>query len=374
MIFGKNSGYSPKRSVCLTGVGGRDEFIAPSPLFAYQRNSTKVGRMRNSVRSLRATIAALAASLLVSVSSLSAGAQNYPNEVIKIIVPFPAGGGVDVVARIIAPKLSEAFGQSVIIENRGGAGAMLGAAAVAKAAPDGYTLLLGTGSTHGTNSSVYTKLSYDPILNFTPVVLVSQSPLMLVVRPTLPVKSVAELIALARGEPGKLSFGSYGFGSITHLSAELFSTMANIQAKHVPYRGSAPALVDLLGGHIDFVFDGMQTSLAYVRSGRLRLLGIASLTRTPLLPDAPLISETLPGFETTLWFGLFAPAGTPKPIVEKINSKMNAVLALPEVRESFAKLGFDVVGGGPDVLAQRVDTELKKWVDLVREKNIHVEP
>ena len=331
-------------------------------------------RRRNFERCLRTTIAAIAASLLVSVSSLSAGAQNYPNEVIKIIVPFAAGGGVDVVARIIGPKLSEALGQPVIIENRGGAGGMLGAAAVAKAAPDGYTLLLGTGSTHGTNSSVYKKLSYDPIRDFTPVVLVSQSPLMLLVRPTLAAKSVAELIALARDEPGKLTFGSYGFGSITHLSAELVTTMANIQAKHVPYRGSAPALVDLLGGHIDFVFDGIQTSLAYVRSGKLRLLGIASLTRTPLLPDAPTISETLPGFDTTLWFGLFAPADTPKPIVDKINGKMNAVLALPEVRESFAKLGFDVVGGGPDILAQRVDTELKRWVDLVREKNINVEP
>lgn len=330
--------------------------------------------MRNFDRSLRATIAALAALLFVSVSSLSAGAQNYPNETIKITVPFVAGGGVDIVARIIAPKLSEALGQPVIIENRGGAGGMLGAAAVANAAPNGYTLLLGTGSTHGTNSSVYTKISYDPVRDFTPIVLLSQSPLVLVVRPTLPAKSVAELIALARSEPGKLSFGSYGFGSITHLSAELFNTMANIQTNHVPYRGSAPALTDLIGGHIDFVFDGIQTSLNYVRSDRLRLLGIAGLARTPLLPDAPTISETLPGFDTMLWFGLFAPADTPKPIVEKINSKMNTILALPEVKESFAKLGFDVVGGGPDVLAQRVDTELKKWVDLVREKNIRVEP
>jgi tripartite-type tricarboxylate transporter receptor subunit TctC len=331
-------------------------------------------RQRNFERCLRTTIAAIAASLLVSVSSLSVGAQNYPNQVIKITVPFAAGGGVDVVARIIAPKLSEALGQPVIIENHGGAGGMIGAAAVAKAAPDGYTLLLGTGSTHGTIPSVYKKPSYDPIRDFTPVVLVAQSPLILVVRPTLPAKSIAELIALARREPGKLTFGSYGFGSINHLSAELFTTMANIQAKHVPFRGSAPMIANLLGGHIDFAFDGIQTSLALVRSGKLRLLGIASLTRSPLLPDAPLISGTLPGFETTLWFGLFAPTGTPKPIVEKINSKMNAILALPEVRESFAKLALTVVGGGPDVLAQRVDTELKKWGDIVRKKNIHIQP
>ena len=330
---------------------------------------------RHRARRLRAMIAALAASLLVSANSLSASAQNYPNQVIKIIVPFAAGGSVDVVGRIIAPKLSEALGQPVIIENRGGAGGMLGAADVAKSAPDGYTLLLGTGSTHGTNSSVYTKLSYDPVRDFTPVVLVSQSPLLMVARPTLPAKSVAEFIALARSEPGKLSFGSYGVGSINHLAAELFNSMAKIRTNHVPYHGSAPMLTDLMGGQIDFAFDGIATSLGYIRSGMLRLLGIAGLTRTPLLPDAPTISESaLPGFEASIWFALFAPANTPKPIVEKLNSEMNSVLALPEVRESFAKLGFEAVGGKPDVLAQRVDTELKKWADLVREKNIHVEP
>ena len=330
---------------------------------------------KHKARRLRAVIVALAASLLVCASSLSAGAQNYPNQVIKIIVPFAAGGAVDVVGRIIAPKLSEALGQPVIIENRGGAGGMLGAADVARSAADGYTLLLGTGSTHGTNSSVYTKLSYDPVRDFTPVVLVSQSPLLMVARPTLPAKSVAEFIALARSEPGKLSFGSYGVGSINHLAAELFNSMAKIRTNHVPYHGSAPMLTDLMGGQIDFAFDGVPTTLGYIRSGVLRLLGVAGLTRTPLLPDAPTISESaLPGFEVSVWFGLFAPANTPKPIVEKLNSEMNSVLALPEVRESFAKLGFEAVGGKPDVLAQRVDTELKKWADLVREKNIHVEP
>lgn len=325
-------------------------------------------------RRLRPLTSVLAVSLLVGVSSFPAGAQSYPSEVIKIVVPFPAGGGVDVVARIIAPKLSEVIGQSVIVENRAGAGAMLGASAVAKSPPDGHTLLLGTGSTHGTNPSVYTKLSYDPVRDFTPVVLTSQSSLMLVARPSFPAKSIAELIALARKEPGKVSYGSYGFGSITHLSAELFSTMAGIQLRHVPYRGSAPALADLFGGHIDFVFDGIQTSLEAVRAGRLRLLGLASLTGTPLLPDAPLISATLPGFETTLWFGLFAPANTPKPVVEIINSKMNAVLARPEVKDSFAKLGFDIVGGGPEVLERRMNAEIKKWADVVREKNIRVQP
>lgn len=328
--------------------------------------------MRNSILGLKTAIATLAASLLVS--SLPAGAQNYPNELIKIVVPFAAGGGVDLVARIFAPKLSEALGQPVIIENRSGAGGGLATAAVAKAAPNGYTFLLGTGSTHGTNSAVNTQTGYDPIRDFTPVVLVSQSPLLLVARPSLPVKSVAELIALARNERGKLTFGSYGFGSINHLSAELFSTMADIRANHVPYRGSAPVLTDLMSEQIDFVFDGIMTSLNHVRAGKLQLLGVASSTRTPLLPDAPAISETLPGFDTLLWFGLFAPANTPKPIIETVNSRMNAVLAMPEVRASFANLGFEVVGGSPEVLAKRVDSELKKWVDVVREKNIRVNP
>src|SRR5271170_2845587 len=294
----------------------------------------------------------LGALLVGLTSAMSSAAPNYPEQIIKIVVPFTAGGGVDVVARIIAPKLGDAIGQTVIVENRGGAGGMVGATVVAQAAPDGYTLLMGTVSTHGTNVSVYSKLSYDPVRDFTPVVLVSQSPLMMVTRPTLPAKTVAEFIALARREPGKLSFGSYGVGSINHFGAELFNIMANIQTNHVPYRGSAPALADLMGGQIDFVFDGVSTSLGYAKSGMVGMLGVTTLTRTPVLPEAPTIAEAgLPGFDITVWFGLFAPAGTPKPIVDKINSKMNEVLAEPDVKESFAKLGFEPGGGSPVALA-----------------------
>ena len=325
--------------------------------------------------SLRPAIVGLGLFLFAGAGAAPAGAQGYPSQVIKIIVPFTAGGAVDVAARIVAPRLGDAIGQTVIIENRGGAGGMLGAAAVAQAAPDGYTLLFGTVSTHGTNSSVYTKLTYDPVRDFTPIVLVSKSPLLMEVRPTLPAKSVTEFIALARREPGKLSFGSYGVGSINHLVAELFNTMAGIQTNHVPYRGSAPMLADLMGGQIDYAFDGVSTSMGYVQSGTLRLLGIASATRTPVLPDAPTIAESgLPGFDNPVWFGLFAPAGTPNPIVEKINGKMNEILAMPNTVASFAKLGFETGGGAPDALAQRVASEITKWAALVREKNIHVEP
>jgi tripartite-type tricarboxylate transporter receptor subunit TctC len=314
------------------------------------------------------------AALLVALGATPAPAQDYPTQTVKIVVPFVAGGGVDVVARIIAPRLSEELGQSVIIENRGGAGGMLGAAAVAQSPPDGYTFLLGTGSTHGTNSSVYAKVSYDPVRDFVPVVLVSTSPLLLVVRPTLPAKNVSELIALARSKPGELTFGSYGTGSINHLGAELFNSMAKIQTNHVPYRGSAPALTDLIGGRLDFTLDGVSTSLGYIQAGTIKLLGVAAPKRSPVLPDEPTIAESgLPGFDTMVWFGLFGPAGTPKPVVDLINRKANTVLASQAVRDSFAKLGIEAVGGGPDVLAAKVQTEMRKWADLVREKNIRLE-
>ncbi len=317
----------------------------------------------------------LAAALSVLLAAVGAvPAQDYPGQVIKIVVPFTPGGAVDVVARIVAPKLSEALGQPVIIENRGGAGGVLGATAVAQAAPDGYTLLVGTVSTQGTNSAVYTRLSYDPVRDFAPIVLLSTSPLVMEVKPSLPVKTVTEFIALARASPGKITYGSYGVGSINHLVSELFNSMAGIETRHVPYRGSAPMLQDLIGGQIDYVFDGVSTSAGYVQSGTLRLLGVASATRTPVLPDAPTIAASgLPDFDNPVWFGLFAPARTAPAIVAKLNGLMNQILATPDIKQSFAKLGFETGGGSPDALARRVDGEIKKWTALVREKNIHVE-
>ncbi len=315
---------------------------------------------------------ALAAALVSSAGPLRA--QDYPNQVIKIVVPFTAGGAVDIVGRIVAAKLADAVGQPVIIENRGGAGGVLGASAVAQAAPDGYTLLLGTVSTQGTNAAVYTKLSYDPVRDFAPIVLLSQSPLVMEVRPALPAKSVTEFIALARASPGRITYGSYGVGSINQLVAELFNSMAGIETRHVPYRGSAPMLQDLIGGQIDYAFDGVSTSAPYIKAGKLRLLGVASAEHTPVLPDAPTVAESgLPGFDNPVWFGLFAPAGTPPPVVGKLNGKMNEVLAAADVKESFAKLGFQPGGGSPDDLAKRVGAEIKKWTALVREKNIHVD-
>jgi tripartite-type tricarboxylate transporter receptor subunit TctC len=313
--------------------------------------------------------------VLIFAQSSTAPAADYPIQTIKIIVPFPPGGGVDVVARLIAPRLSESLGQSVIVENRGGAGGSVGATAVAQAPRDGYTLLLGTASTHGTNPNVYAKLGYDPVRDFVPVALITSAPLVLAANNAVPVKTAADLIALAKAKPGGLSFGSCGTGSSNHLVAELFNTMAGIEANHIPYRGSAPMMTDLIGGRIQYAFDGVATTLGYIRGGTVRLLGVSSAKRSPVLPDEPTISESaVPGFEAGVWFALFAPAGTPKPVVDLLNSKVNAALAPAEVKEGFLKIGNEPVGGGPDVLAAKVQSELQKWTTIVREKNIRIDP
>ena len=316
----------------------------------------------------------IAVAVLLLAGGNAVPAADYPNQTVKVVVPFPPGGGVDVVARIVMPKLSEALGQPVIIENKGGAGGSLGATAVAQAPRDGYTLLLGTGSTHGTNPNVYAKLSYDAVRDFTPVILVTSSPLVLVANPTVPAKTAAELIALAKAKPGTLSFGSYGTGSINHLAAELLNSMAGIQTNHIPYRGSAPMMTDLIGGRIQFAFDGVSTTLGYIQSGKVNMLGISGSKRTPVHPNEPTISESaVPGYDTSVWFGLFAPAGTPKAAVDLLNGKIDAILKLPEVKANLLKLGLEPAGGGPDVLAGKVQSELQKWTKIVREKNIRID-
>ncbi len=324
---------------------------------------------------VKAFVAAIRIAALLVVTATAAAATPFPDRPIKIVVPFTAGGAVDVVARIIAPKLSDLLGQPVIVEDRGGAGGMVGAAFVAKAPADGYTLLVGTVSTHGTNVSVYANLEYNPVRDFSPIVLLSQSPLMMVARRNLPASSLGEFIALARRDPGKLSYGSYGVGSINQFAAELFNSMAKTETRHVPYRGSAPALADLMGGQIDYMFDGVSTSMGHVKSGAIRLLGIASLARTPVMPDAPTIAESgLPGFDVPVWFGLYAPAGTDQSIVEMINRVTNKTLTMPDVKESFAKLGFEPGGGSADVLARKMEAEIEKWRVLARERHISAAP
>jgi tripartite-type tricarboxylate transporter receptor subunit TctC len=300
--------------------------------------------------------------------------QNYPSQTIKIVVPFPPGGGVDAVARVIAPRLSDMLGQSVIIENRGGAGGSVGATYVAQSARDGYTLLLGTASTHGTNPNVYARLPYDPLRDFVPVALITSAPTLLVANNDVPVKSAADLIALAKAKPGGLAFGSYGNGSSNHLIAELFNTMAGIETNHIPYRGSAPMMTDLIGGRIQYAFDGIATTHGYVGSNTVRLLGVSTAKRSPILPNGPTIAESaIPGFEASVWFALFAPAGTPKAAIDLLNSKVNVALSQADVRENFLRVGNEPVGGGADVLAAKVQAELEKWKPIVRDKNIRID-
>ena len=255
------------------------------------------------------------AAAFVTASSAAGLAQNYPQQAIKIILPFAAGGGADVVGRSVAEQLSEIIGQPVVIENVAGAGGTIGTARAAKSPADGYTLFIGTPSTHGTNVAVYPKLPYDAIKDFEPIGLITTSPLMLVTSQKFEANSVGDLIKMAREKPGEIAYGSFGVGSINHLASELFQSMAGVKTNHIPYRGSAPALTDLIGGRIQYTIDG-PAALSFIRAGTVKLLAVGSLKRWSDFPNAPTMSEAgVPGYEATTWFGLFAPAGTPKPIV-----------------------------------------------------------
>jgi tripartite-type tricarboxylate transporter receptor subunit TctC len=316
---------------------------------------------------------ALAATFMVMSTAL-AFAQSFPQRGIKIIMPFPAGGGADVVGRAVAQQLSESLGQPVIVENVVGAGGTIGTARAAQAAPDGYTLFVGTPSTHGTNVAVYPKLSYDAIKDFVPIGLIATSPLMLIASPTLEVASVGDLIKLAREKPGELAYGSFGTGSINHLAIELFQSMAGIKTNHIPYRGSAPAMTDLIAGRIQYTIDG-PAALTFIRANTVKFLAVGSSKRWDFFPDKPTISESgVPGYESLTWFGLFAPAGTPPAIVKLLNGKLNDALATDHVKDSFRKLGVDPAGGAPEVLSTTVHNEIKKWIKIATEKDIKIEP
>jgi tripartite-type tricarboxylate transporter receptor subunit TctC len=310
------------------------------------------------------------AALLFALATCQAFAQAYPTHSIQLIVPFAAGGGADVAARVLASALGAQLGQTVVVENVTGAGGTIGTAKVAHATPDGYTLLLGTPSTHGTNVAVYQHLDYDAVKDFAPVMLIGTSPFMLLTSPKTDVKSVKDLIADAKAHPGKINFASYGNGSINHLVAELFNSMAGIDVAHVPYRGSAPAMSDLIAGRVQFTFDG-PAALGQVRGHTVNLIAVTSKSRWSVFPDVPTVAESgLPGFEAITWFGLFAPAGTPKAVLDLLNAKANAAIHTPPATEGFGKLSIDVAGGAPDVLAKQVRHEIDTWVDVARKRNI----
>jgi tripartite-type tricarboxylate transporter receptor subunit TctC len=306
--------------------------------------------------------------------AMPAHAQTYPTKPIRLVVPFPAGGTTDILARAVAQKLSETLGQQVIVDNRPGAGGNIGSELVARAAPDGYTLLMGTVGTHAINVSLYPKLPYDPVKDFTPIVLVAGVPNVLVVNPSLPAQSVAELIAYAKANPGKLNFASSGSGTSIHLSGELFKVLTGVQITHVPYKGSAPALTDLMGGQVQLMFDNLPSSLAFIKAGRLRALAVTSKTRAAALPDVPTMVEAgVPDFEASSWFGMLAPAGTPRDIVVRINAEVAKWLATPEAREKLAGQGAIAAGGAPEDFARHIASETAKWEKVVKASGAKVE-
>ena len=317
---------------------------------------------------------ATAAMALTGIHASAQGAATFPNKPIKIVVPFPPGGATDILARAIGFELQKAWGQSVIIENKPGAGGNTGADLVAKAAADGYTLLMGTVGTHAINMSLYAKMPYDAVKDFEPIVLVAGVPNLLVVHPSVNAKSLRELTALAKSQPGKLNVASSGNGTSIHLAAELYKQMAGVDILHVPYKGSSPAVADLLGGQVQMMFDNMPSSLPHAKAGKLRALAVTSMTRSAALPDVPTMDEEgLKGFDATSWFGLLAPAGTPKDIVAKLNSASVKALASAEMRERLATQGADPVGNTPDQFAAFIKAEIDKWAKIVKASGARID-
>lgn len=302
------------------------------------------------------------------------GAGSYPNKSIKIVVPFPPGGATDILARAIGFELQKAWGQTVVIENKPGAGGNTGADLVAKSPADGYTLIMATVGTHAINMSLYAKMPYDAVKDFEPVVLVAGVPNLLVVHPSVNAKTVRELTALAKSQPGKLNVASSGNGTSIHLSAELYKQMAGVDILHVPYKGSAPAVADLLGGQVQMMFDNMPVSLPHVKAGKLRALAVTSMTRSAALPDVPTMDEEgLKGFDATSWFGLLAPAGTPKDIVAKLNAASVKALASAEMRERLAAQGAEPMGNTPDQFAAFIKAEIDKWAKIVKASGARID-
>jgi tripartite-type tricarboxylate transporter receptor subunit TctC len=309
--------------------------------------------------------------LALALYASAASAQAYPSRPLRLIVPFAPGGAVDIIGRLVADAVSRSLGQPVVVENRPGAGAAIGAEAVARSAPDGYTLLIGTSSTHGVNSAVNPKLSYDPVKDFSPVVLLATAPWMVVVNPSLPVHNPKELIEYAKAHPGQLNFASYGRGSSNHLATELLKARAGIDVVHVPYKGSAPALLDLVAGQVNFMLDTYSTSAPLVEAGKIRLIGVTSSKRVPYAPDVPTVAESgVPGYVTGAFFAIWLPANTPAPIVERLNREFNSALKQDVIKQRLLKLGLQPAGGTAQELGRVVVDEVRTWADLVKQQNL----
>ncbi len=310
--------------------------------------------------------------LAIVAFALSAGAaETYPTRPIRFIVPFPPGGGNDTMARTVGYKLSDALGQQVVIDNRAGAGGVIGAETAAHSLPDGYTLFLGGVGSHGVNPNLNPKLPYDPIKDFAPISLIGSAPLLLAVHPSVQAKTVKELVQLAKAKPGALNFASNGNGSSSHLAAEMFKMMTATSMTHVPYKGLSPALNDLLSGQVQLMFSSTVAILPQVKSGKLRPLALTGAKRSSALPEVPTVAEAgVPGYVTSSWYGVLAPAGTPKPVIDRLSREIIKIVQMPEVRERLAGEGAEPVGSTPAEFAAHIKAELARWSKVIKQANI----
>jgi tripartite-type tricarboxylate transporter receptor subunit TctC len=324
---------------------------------------------KQSIRTL-----ALSALGLFGLASAAAAQDDYPNKVIRLVVPFVAGGGGDSLARTVTQAAADALGQQIIIDNRPGAGGNLGAAIVAKAAPDGYTLLYGTNGTHAINHALYANPGFDPVKDFVPVARLTRIGMVVVVNPEMPAKSVPELLAYLKANPGKATFGSAGNGTSSHIAGEMFKMMTGTDILHVPYRGNGPAMIDLVGGRINMMIDVMPAAYPHAEAGKIRALAVTTMTPVASAPNLPTLdSSGVKGFELSAWDGIWAPAGTPRPIVDKLNAAFNKSLADAQVKERLFARGAEPVPGTPDDLAKHVASEMPKWAEVVKKSGAKVE-
>ena len=307
------------------------------------------------------------------ISATSALAQTYPSKPIKIVVPFPAGGIADLYARLIGARLTDTWGQPIVVENRTGAGGNIGADAVAKSSPDGYTLVMGSFGTHAVNVSLFSAMPYDPVKDFAPIILVLEAEGLLVVHPSIPAQSVLDLIAYARAHPGKLTYASAGMGTASHLAGELFKTMAKVEMTHVPYKGNVPAITDLLAGQTSLLFGTMPTVLPHAKAGKLRALATIGSVRSAAAPDLPTVAETLPGFEVNNWVGLLAPAGTPSFIVRMWNTEVNKIMTSPEIKQRLPIEGARYAPNTPEQFGAFIKSEIAKWAPVVKASGARVD-
>lgn len=319
-------------------------------------------------RNMRRSVGAAAA---LAFSLVAAAALAFPDKPVRLVVPNPPGGAMDVVARMITDKLGPALGQPVLLEHRAGAGGIIATEFVARAAPDGYTLLFGSGGTHGTNSAVFKKLTYDPVKDFAPISLLVRPEWGLFVHPTLAARTAAELVALAKAQPGKINYASYGRGAANHLMMEDLMALSGVDMLHIPYKGSVAAQLGVISNDAQVLIDGVGNASAHVRSGKLKMIGVGSARRSPLAPDVPTISESgVPGFQASGYFGIFAPAGTPKDVVNTLNRELVKALRQADVSERLTRQAYEIIGGSPGELAEEVAREIGKWQQLVRERNL----